>query len=110
MRLIPDIAWRIGEHDSRVLDARLLPLLRAIRSRATLRSAVAEVHLSYRGAWDLLGAQARALGAPLVLLQRGRGTRLAPLAERLLAADDDARRVLEATAERLAVKVDAAGA
>jgi molybdate-binding protein/molybdenum-dependent DNA-binding transcriptional regulator ModE len=109
MRLIPDIAWRTAEHDSRMLDARLLPLLRALRSRPTLRSAVAAVGLSYRSAWDLLGVQTRALGAPLVLLKRGRGARLAPLAERLLAADDDARHVLEGTAG-LAVKVDAAKA
>jgi len=107
MRLIPDIAWRTAEHDSRVLDARLLPLLRAIRSRSTLRSAVAAVGLSYRSAWDLLGAQTRALGAPLVVLQRGRGARLAPLADRLLQADDDARQVLEEAAG-LAVKVDSA--
>ena len=110
MRLLPDIAWRSAEHDSRLLDARLLPLLRAIRSRSTLRSAVGAVGLSYRAAWDLLGAQTRALGAPLVLLQRGRGARLAPLADRLLAADDDARRLLEAAAGRLAVKVDPARA
>jgi molybdate transport repressor ModE-like protein len=107
MRLIPDIAWRTAEHDSRLLDARLVPLLRAIRGASTLRSAVDAAGVSYRSAWDLLGAQARALGAPLVLLQRGRGARLAPLAERLLAADDDARRMLEGASE-LAVKVDPA--
>src|SRR5262249_19905217 len=110
MRLVPDIAWRTAEHDSGVLDARLLPLLRAIRSRSTLRSAVSAVGLSYRGGWDLLGAQARALGAPLVVLQRGRGARLAPLGDRLLAADDDARHVLEGAGGRLAVKVGAARA
>jgi molybdate transport repressor ModE-like protein len=109
MRLIPDIAWRTAEHDSRLLDPRLLPLLRAIRSASTLRSAVGTVGLSYRSAWDLLGAQSRALGAPLVVLQRGRGAQLAPLADRLLAADDDARRMLE-DASDLSVKVDPARA
>src|SRR5262249_56999657 len=110
MRLVPDIAWRTAEHDSRVLDARLLPLLRAIRSRSTLRSAVSAVGLSYRGGWDLLGAQARALRAPLLVVQRGRGAGLAPLGDRLLAAEDAAGHVLEGAGGRLAVKVGAARA
>jgi molybdate transport repressor ModE-like protein len=108
MRLVPDIAWATAEREPRRLDPRLLALLREIRRHATLRAAVAGVGLSYRGAWDLLGAEARALGAPLVVLQRGKGARLSPLAEELLAADDDARRTIEAA--RLSVKVSAAQA
>ena len=105
MRLVPDIAWKTTDREARRLDPRLLPLLREIRSRATLRAAVAGLGLSYRGAWDLLGSHARSLGAPLVVLQRGKGTRLAPLAEALLAADDRARRLLEARSDELAVRV-----
>ena len=108
VRLLPDIAWRTGEPESRRLDPRLLPLLRGIRARATLRAAVAGAGLSYRSAWDLLGAEARALGAPLVVLQRGRGARLAPLAEALLRADDDARGALERLGARLSVNVQPA--
>jgi putative molybdopterin biosynthesis protein len=108
VRLVPDIAWRTAGREPRRLDPRLLPLLREIRRRATLRAAVASVALSYRAAWDLLGSQARSLGSPLVLLQRGRGTRLAPLAEELLAADDRARRALEAAREELAVTLQPA--
>jgi molybdate transport repressor ModE-like protein len=105
MRLVPDVAWKTAEREPRRLDARLLPLLREIRSRATLRAAVAGVGLSYRGAWDLLGSHARSLGAPLVVLQRGKGARLAPLAEELLAADDRARRALEARGDELTVRM-----
>lgn len=108
MRLLPDIAWTTAEREPRRLDARLLPLLREIRSRATLRAAVASVGLSYRGAWDLLGSHARSLGAPLVVLRRGKGTHLAPLAEELLAADDRARRLLEAASDELAVRLEPA--
>ena len=105
MKLVPDIAWRLSGRGSAALDPRLLPLLRAIRSRATLRAATAAAGISYRSAWDLLGAQARTLGAPLVALERGRGARLAPLAEALLAADDAARSRLATVSERLAVRV-----
>jgi len=104
-RLVPDIAWRTAEREPRLLDARLLPLLREIRRHATLRAAVGAVGLSYRSGWDLLGQSARSLGAPLVVLERGRGTRLAPLGERLLEADNEARRALEAARERLTVKL-----
>ena len=105
MRLIPDVAWRTADREPRRLDARLVPLLRKIRSHATLRAAVAQMGISYRSAWDLLGAEARALGAPLVVLERGRGARLAPLAEQLLHADDEARQTLESAQDRLSLKV-----
>lgn len=108
MRLVPDIAWTTAEREPRRLDPRLVALLREIRRRSTLRAAVAGVGLSYRGAWDLLGSQSRALGAPLVVLQRGKGARLAPLAEQLLAADERARRMLEAAREDLAVRLQPA--
>src|SRR5690349_19462505 len=106
MRLVPDIAWTTAEREPRRLDPRLVALLRGIRRHATLRAAVAGVGLSYRGAWDLLGAEPRALGPPLVVLRRGKGARLSPLAEELLAADDEARRTIEAA--HLSVKVSAA--
>ena len=106
MRLVPDIAWRAADREALRLDPRLLPLLREIRHRATLRAAVAGVGLSYRGAWDLLGSHTRSLGAPLVLLQRGKGAHLAPLAEALLAADDRARRALETRGDDLAVRIE----
>lgn len=107
LKLVPDIAWRTAGADPAPLDPRLLPLLREIRDRATLRSAVVPLRMSYRGAWDLLGSQARLLGAPLVRMARGRGARLSPLAERLLAADEAARRRLEAARAGLSVTVEA---
>lgn len=101
MKLVPEVAWR----GRAPLDARLLPLLRAIRGRATLRAAAAALGVSYRSAWDLLAAEGRALGAPLVQMERGRGARLAPLGERLVAADDAARRALKPAAERLSIQL-----
>jgi molybdate transport repressor ModE-like protein len=106
MKLEPHIAWRSPGRDPFQLDSRLLRLLREIRSRATLRAATAAVGLSYRAAWDLLGAQARALGAPLVLMERGRGARLSPLAERLVTADEAAHAEIEPLRERLSLQIE----
>lgn len=107
MKIVPDIAWRTAGSDSSLIDARVLALLREIRIHATLRAAIAPLGMSYRGAWDLLVTHARLLGAPLVEMKRGRGARLAPLAERLLAADDAARLVLDPERDRLSVRVAA---
>src|SRR5262245_60312950 len=82
------------------LDPRLLPLLRAVARTGSLNQAVASLKLSYRLAWGLLGKTERLLDQPLVGLERGRGARLSPLGEKLVAADDAAGRVLST---RLAV-------
>lgn len=87
MRLIPEINWRPAGRTSAPLDGRLLPLLAAIRTHATLRAAALEAGLSYRAAWSLLGDAGHAVGTPLVELQRGRGARLTTAGEELVAAN-----------------------
>ena len=106
-RLVPEIGWRRAGQGGATLDARLLPLLREIARRATLRAAAAHLGISYRSAWDLLLAQTAAVGGSLVTLEQGRGARLTPLAERLLAADDAARSQLLALEPKLAVALAA---
>jgi len=108
MRLVPEIGWRRAGQGGAALDSRLLPLLREIARRATLRAAAAHLGISYRSAWDLLLAQSAAVGGALVTLEQGRGARLTPLAERLLAADDAARRQLVKLEPELAVVLAAA--
>jgi len=106
-RLLPDIGWRRAGPGGARLDARLLPLLREIRQRATLRSAAVRLGISYRTAWALLSTQAGVAGGALVVLEQGRGAHLTPLAERLLAADDTARSQLLALEPKLAVALAA---
>ena len=98
LRLEPEISWRAAGRAAPPFDRRLAPLLAAIRARATLRAAAQEVGLSYRAAWGLLSDTGRALGVPLVELQRGRGTRLTPAGEQLVAADARAVRRLRESA------------
>ena len=90
MRLVPEIGWRVASGRHAPLDPRLLRLLGAIRTHATLRAAATEIGLSYRAAWSLIGDTGRLLGVPVAELQRGRGARLTPAGEQLLAADSRA--------------------
>lgn len=82
--------WLIGGAE---IDTRLLPLLRAIAATGSLNQAVASLRMSYRHAWGLLGKTERTFGQRLVVLERGRGARLSPFGEKLLAADDAGTRI-----------------
>ena len=83
--------WQVKGVD---LDARLVPLLRTVAKQGSLNRAVASLQLSYRHAWGMLGRMEQALGRPLVSMERGRGARLTPFAEKLLEADAAAAGVL----------------
>lgn len=101
LRLEPEVCWRPAGRAAAPLERRLAPLLAAIRTHGTLRSAARELGLSYRGAWGLLSDTDRALGVPLVELQRGRGARLTAAGEQLLAADARVARQLRESALEL---------
>jgi len=102
-----ELQWSLGET---AIDSRLIELLRGIADGGSLQSAIARVGMSYRHAWGTLGRIENVLGERLVLLERGRGARLAPLGSQLISAADAAtlelaphvRRVEAALARRLA--------
>lgn len=104
MRLEPAVTWRIDGAEGALLDARVLPLLRAISRHASLRAGAAHCGLSYRAAWGVLRDCEARFGTPLARLERGRGAVLAPAGEALLRADDAAGQRL-ATARGLAVEI-----
>jgi putative molybdopterin biosynthesis protein len=93
--------WLAGDGLSPRNGEELIRLLRALTRAASLREAASAAGFSYRHAWGLLGTGARALGAPLAELQRGRGARLTALGERLLQADGHVRSALETQFDRL---------
>lgn len=93
--------WLAGEGLPPRHGQALLGLLAALSRAASLREAAHAAGISYRHAWGLLGAGARALGAPLVDMQRGRGARLTAFGRKLLEADAHVRAVLDAQLERL---------
>lgn len=93
--------WLAGDGLSPRHGDELLRLLGALQRATSLREAAAAAGISYRHAWGLLGAGARALGMPLVEMQRGRGARLTAFGRRLLDADAHVRKALDAQFERL---------
>ena len=94
MRIVPALLWKLEGEAVEAMDARLIPLLRAIAASASLAAAVKECRISYRAAWGLLRDYERKLGEPLVLLERGRGASLTPFGERLIAVERAATRRL----------------
>ena len=105
MHIEPDISfdprWLTGDGLPPRHGRALLKLLAALSHSASLREAARVAGQSYRHAWGLLGAGARALGTPLVNMQRGQGARLSPTGRKLLEADAHVRAVLDSQFERL---------
>jgi putative molybdopterin biosynthesis protein len=108
MKLAPALIWTLEGESVEPLDARLLPLLQAVAASASLTAAVVDCRMSYRAAWGLLRDYRRKLGAPLVLLERGRGASLTPLGERLIDAERAAARRLARILPGLAADIGSA--
>ncbi|MFO1206250.1 MAG: substrate-binding domain-containing protein [Burkholderiales bacterium] len=84
-------SWFLARDVPQELDGPLFPLLQAIRDSGSLGKAAKQIGTSYRYAWGLVGKWQHLLGQPLVLKERGRGARLAPLGESLLWAEQRLR-------------------
>jgi putative molybdopterin biosynthesis protein len=108
MRLVPALTWGLEGGTDAVIDSRLMPLLEAIAATGSLAAAVAECRMSYRAAWGMLRDYERALGAPLVQLQRGRGAQIAAVGAQLLHAQRAAQQRLTRVLPSLAVDLDIA--
>ena len=78
--------WRIRSGEEREFDFRLIELLAGLDASAKLTQAAGRAGVSYRHAWNLIADWERFFGAPLVIKERGRGTKLSPLGKRLLLA------------------------
>lgn len=77
--------WRVRANgQERDLDQMLIAVLGALAETGKLTASAKAAGISYRHAWNLVDRWGALLGAPLVVMQQGRGTRLAPLGERLL--------------------------
>ncbi|WP_028312923.1 substrate-binding domain-containing protein [Derxia gummosa] len=79
--------WTIRRTDGTELPQRLIELLGAVHERGSLLAGCEAIGLSYRHAWGLLREAEAGLGAPLVLMERGKGSTLTALGERLVWAD-----------------------
>lgn len=99
--------WKIGHGTHPPLDtSALLALLRAIQETGSISQATRAVGLSYRYAWGLLREAERIFGSSLMRTDRGRGTRLLPLAEKLIWADRRIAARLSPTLDSLASELE----
>ncbi len=91
--------WTISHDGADALGPRLIALLVCVAETGSIAAACQLAGLSYRHAWDTLRHGEAWFGAPLLQMERGRGSRLTPLGQKLVWAD---RRI----AARLAPALD----
>jgi molybdate transport repressor ModE-like protein len=103
IRLRP--VWRFRGNEERELDLTLLALLEAIEHSGKLTVAARSAGLSHRHAWNLIERWSALLGAPLVTIERGRGTQLSLLGAKLLWAGKRALARLEPELDNLAAEL-----
>jgi molybdate transport repressor ModE-like protein len=99
--------WEISFNSAAALDtAALLGLLLAIEESGSIAQAAKAVRLSYRYAWGMLREAERLFGEGLLDTGRGRGTRLTPLAQKLVWADRRIAARLSPTLDSLASELE----
>ena len=91
--------WTISHDGADPLGPRLIDLLAHVAETGSIAAACQRAGLSYRHAWDTIRHGEAWFGAPLLRMERGRGSRLTPLGDKLVWAD---RRI----AARLAPALD----
>jgi len=105
MRVTPAIHWTLGAPGQAPIDARLIELLARIDADGSLRAACDSLGIPYRTAWGMLQDIERAIGSPLVRLERGRGATLTGDGSALVRADEAAKRRVSRDLESLAVNI-----
>lgn len=77
--------WQLNHQgDNHNIDTILFQMLEAVQLEGSLKKATDKLGVSYRFAWGLVNKWEALLGQPLVILERGRGARLAPAGEKLM--------------------------
>lgn len=79
--------WTIQGDDSSSLSPRLIELLSAVHTQGSLLAACQVLAMSYRHAWDLVRSGEAHFNTTLLHMERGKGSTLSPLAEKLVWAD-----------------------
>jgi molybdate transport repressor ModE-like protein len=79
--------WTIQDPEHPPLPARLIELLVQVHAQGSLMTAARHLGLSYRHAWDLVRQGEAHFQAPLVLMERGKGSTLTELGVKIVWAD-----------------------
>src|SRR3954468_17304977 len=100
--------WRFRGKTDREFDFQLVAILAELDVFGKLTQAAEKAGVSYRHAWNLVQDWETFFEAPLVAKERGRGSSLTPLGERLLWAGRRAQARLGPELEKLAAEVERA--
>lgn len=98
--------WTISDARGASLSPRLLELLARVHDHGSLSGACRDSGASYRHAWALVRQGEEQLGAPLLRRERGRGSTLTPLAEKLVWAGHRIAARLTPTLQTLASELE----
>lgn len=79
--------WTIQGEECGTLSPRLIELLSAVHTQGSLLAACQELGMSYRHAWDLVRSGEAHFNTTLLHMERGKGSTLSLLAEKLVWAD-----------------------
>ena len=101
--------WTIQHDDGQTLPPRLLELLVQVHAQGSLLAACQRLGVSYRHAWDLVRQGEAQFGTTLLHMERGKGSTLSPLGEKLVWADHRIgarlRPVLDSLASELVAEI-----
>ena len=102
--------WTILEPAGAALPPRVIELLVQVHAHGSLLEASKQLGLSYRHAWDLVRQGEAHFKAPLLHMERGKGSTLSALGEKLVWADHRIaarlKPVLDSLASELAAEID----
>jgi putative molybdopterin biosynthesis protein len=96
--------WRFRGETEREFDFQLVAILGELDASGKLTQAADKAGISYRHTWNLIAEWEAFFGAPLVAKERGRGTTLTQLGERLLWAGRRAQARLAPELDNLATE------
>jgi molybdate transport repressor ModE-like protein len=99
--------WTIQNSAGTALAERTVALLVAVSEHGSLLKACQSLRVSYRHAWQLVREGEKQLGAPLLRMERGKGSSLSPLAEKLVWANRRIAARLSPTLDSLASELQA---
>ena len=101
-----EASWQAGGSEAELAGGLLFRLLEAVQTSGSLAESARALGFSYRHIWGQLGKWAKAVGKPLVRLERGRGAKLTEFGERLMWAEQTARSRLESQVETVQRELD----
>jgi molybdate transport repressor ModE-like protein len=106
IRIEIEPVWRFTRESDGQAMLVMLDFLNEIRATGKITQAAHRAQMSYRHCWNLIEKWAAFFGAPLVERERGRGTRLTPLGEKLVWAGQRLQARLRPQLQNLAQELE----